>query len=179
MIIPLVVWSMLGLMLAVSAGARGDGPPPVDVRFGPVEGGLYLPGRLLSLTETAGRLRVEIGVRPGMVPEVDNPHDDLEIEFIELTEPAQGPPRIEMPGSDAIQLSQFRGAALSAAYVIKYGPTHISITVRPEQMTSEQFHRILRRDGQPLLRRGPGPEERDRLGNQPPPPQHRQPRSDF
>lgn len=159
-IIPLVLWAMLGLLLAAGAGARDGAPPPLNLQVNLPDGGIWLRGQLLSIAETEAGLTVRVAVRHGEVQPLDAQHANLVIEQVEMDHPRWGQPEIAIAGNEAVQLPNGRGAALTEHYLIRFSPGDVRIIPRPADLTSEHFRRMLRqqlrdRDDRRLPRDGP------------------------
>ena len=173
-VVPLALWALFGSALAIGAGRRPDDKGPFHVRVGLPEGGLWLPGHLISVTETAEMLTIRIGVRPGENPRIDHSHDDLSIEVVEFPGKPEGEPQIQVLSSEVHLTRGGRGAALAEKYVIKFDRWHLQLVPRGPELTDEQFRRGIEqyfRDGErrrPMGQRGRGPGGAD--NREPPPP---------
>lgn len=143
-IIPLVLWAFTGLLLAAGVGARDGVPAPLNLKLNLPEGGLWLHGQLLSITEDVGILTLRIAVRPGKLSQPDNPHTDLVIERVESTRPLKQRPNLAISGNDSIIFPNGRGAALTEKYLIRFGSGDVWIIPRPPEMDSARFHQMLR-----------------------------------
>jgi len=176
-VVPAAVWAVLGLSLAL--GVPGPGSGPGGIYFGAPDGGLWLRGQLVSLSEQDDGLHITLAVPPDSPPIEELP-DRLYIETV-----AAGPetmhetPAIDLP--DQRQIMRLRGnraIVLTEDFVVRFGRGDLRIAPRPAKLRGELARRWLeqqrqREDGPGG--RGPRRPGRKGMGEGPPGPPGEEP----
>lgn len=184
------LWLLAGMLLALGA-ARPDQPPPVRLSLGPPPGGLWLPGELRAVEESAGLLTLTLALPPQVPREIRGEQGrplkelppGLEVNFVERrsAEPRETVPRIALQSgsSKPLKLPGGRALVLAENYVVKYGRGGVRVLKRTPELTRERIKRWLEREErqappeperplQKRWRKGPGGAEPPVEGNGPP-----------
>jgi hypothetical protein len=148
-VIPTVVWAVIGLFLALGAGRPGaEGQQHLGMRLGLAKGGLRLPGKVQEIVERGDGLHITLAVPAEAQPELPELPAGVFIEFTAPGGPTVAPPLIELePSGHVIRLPGGRVLALTADYVLRFGREDLRIAPRPPQLTGEHLRRWLREQG--------------------------------